>query len=83
LKPIDLSKEAAKAHMQNAASNPQVMASKVQLKDHLKHYCDIYTEGPICMGDGARIISKAMNMDGVIGDYVFDQHIVKLLDIRL
>ena len=46
------------------------------MKHQLKHYCDIYTEGPICLGDGARIISKAMNMDGIIGDFVFDQKIV-------
>jgi hypothetical protein len=46
------------------------------LKDQLKKYCDIFTEGPICLGDGARIISKAMNMHGCIGDFVFDQQIV-------
>jgi hypothetical protein len=48
----------------------------LKFKEHLKHYCDIYTEGPICMGNGARIISKALNMDGVIGDFVFNQKIV-------
>ena len=51
----------------------------IKFKAHLKHYCDIYTEGPICIGNGARIISKAMNMDGIIGDLVFNQKIVSYL----
>ena len=50
--------------------------TRIQLKHQLKEYCDIFTEGPICLGNGARIISKAMNMDGIIGDFLFDQKIV-------
>lgn len=49
------------------------------LKEQLKHYCDIFTEGPICLGDGSRIISKALNMDGIIGDFNFNQKIVRMV----
>lgn len=83
LEPIDLAKAAETIKMLAAKEKPEKVASKVQLKAHLKHYCDIYTEGPICMGEGARIISKAMNMQGIVGDYVFDQKIVNSIYSRL
>ncbi len=63
--------EISKNRTQNAANE-----TKVKFKGQLKQYCDIFTEGPICLGDGARIISKALNMDGIIGDFMFDQKIV-------
>jgi hypothetical protein len=49
----------------------------VKLKKDLRNHCEIFTKGPICLGKGARIISKALNMEGVIADYTFDEDIVK------
>jgi hypothetical protein len=73
---MDLSSASKQVERDNGKDDAKMKPGVLKFKEHLKHYCDIYTEGPICMGNGARIISKALNMDGVIGDFVFNQKIV-------
>lgn len=65
------------ARTDSLSESPNLPLSKLTLKNELKAFCDIYTEGPICLGNGSRVISKALNMDGIVGDFVFTQKIVQ------
>lgn len=47
-----------------------------KLKQGLKETCEVFTNGPIAVGNGARILTKSLNLDGCIGDFRFDQQIV-------
>jgi len=47
------------------------------LKNDLKNFCEIYTQGPVCVGDGARTISKRLNLPGCVADFRFNQEIVR------
>lgn len=51
---------------------------EVTLKKELKNVCEIYSKGPICLGSGARLITKAANLEGVVADFQFDERIVSL-----
>lgn len=73
---MDITEASLAIQQEDVKDHKKKEPTAIILKEHLKHYCDIYTEGPICMGNGARIISKAMNMEGIIGDFVFNQKIV-------
>jgi hypothetical protein len=73
---VDITEASLTLQDKDAKDRSKKEPTVLKFKEHLKHYCDIYTEGPICMGNGARIVSKAMNMEGNIGDFVFNQKIV-------
>lgn len=51
--------------------------SEIALKNELEQICEIYSKGPVCLGSGARILTKALNMEGILADFSFDEEIVK------
>lgn len=59
-------------------TSDKIDLAKVTLKKELRNICEIYSQGPICLGSGARLITKAANMDGVIADFEFDEKIVSV-----
>ena len=46
------------------------------LKKNLQNTCELFTEGPICVGGGSKIISKRSNLNNCVGDFRFGQEIV-------
>ena len=59
-----------------SVANQDSVKSVPKLKEGLKEACEVFTNGPIAVGNGARILTKSLNLEGCVGDFRFDQQIV-------